>query len=214
MYASSVCCIFFSYGCISPKIYSVISKNLGITKIVLLTLGVWWLFCWKAIPTMTAPSFWSKVWMTGSGQRMWQGRVVSVIVWDAQMPSPLSGALPSSWISICALFALGLCLCKTKTHSGSVPTSDSRTFENYFWDRSQPSGLAEQPSQELPEDITAPFNGQTLLGLEWNTRTESRRVHVHEHVQHVLIANHPEARESSEGTVFKSLWTRPEPGRD
>lgn len=55
-----------------------------------------------------------------------------------------------------------------------------------------------------------PFSWQTLLGLEWNTRTESRGAHV----QHVLIINHPEARESSEGTVFKSLWRRAEPGGD
>lgn len=48
------------------------------------------------------------------------------------------------------------------------------------------------------------------MGLEWNTGTESSGVRV----QHVLIADRPEARESSEGTVFKSLWTRAEPGGD
>lgn len=33
------------------------------------------------------------------------------------------------------------------------------------------------------------------------------------HVQCMLTANHSETRES-EGAVFKSLWTRAEPGRD
>ena len=34
------------------------------------------------------------------------------------------------------------------------------------------------------------------------------------HVQYMLTANRPEARESSKGAVFKSLWTRAEPGGD
>lgn len=92
----------------------------------------------------------------------------------------------------------------------SQPLSDCHTQENCFWARSQSRGLAEQPSQEVQEGIRALFKGQTRLDLEWNTRTGSRGVHI----QHMLIANCPEARESSEGTVFKSLWTRTEPGGD
>lgn len=166
MCGSGVSCIFLSCGCIFPQNLFCHFQEFGYDKNCIANIRSVMSFLLKSnlhhdsAHLLKHKFEWQVQWL-GEGQRMWQGRVVTVIVWDARLPSPLPGALPSSWISTCASFALGLCQSKTRTHSSPVPTSisDSHAQENCFWVRSQPRGLAEQPSQELQEGITLPSMG-------------------------------------------------------